>query len=149
MFDAEDRMRQATDVSLLNQLVLEVYLAAWTRAGVEHEQALRPVAASSDDVDGEIAVDVIDLDHFIGATWGLDVGGHGGETAERRWLSTRGQPRRLQADPPARLRSLRDHPRRLGRRRDVQRRVCSVCYTNPYLMDRSANSWKGDFCVAV
>jgi hypothetical protein len=54
---------QASATSLLTQLVLEVYLAAWTRSAVEDEQRVSPVAASSDeeglgDTDG-----VPDLDH--------------------------------------------------------------------------------------
>jgi hypothetical protein len=174
MSPAENRIRQATDVSLLNQLVLEVYLAAWTMAGVEHEHTLRPVAASSDDVDdGETVLDVIDLDHFIRATWGLDFGGHGVEIAERRRLSPRRGQRRLpQADPAVPLSSLRDRQRRLARRCDVQQhrpctstersdRTClsasprsehvgSVCYTtSSYLMDQCANCWKGGSCVDV
>jgi hypothetical protein len=149
MSNAGDRMRQATDVSLLNQLVLEVYLAAWTMTGVEDEQRLRPVAASSDDADdGETALDVVDLEHFIEATRGLDVGVHRGEIAERRYPSTsRGRGRLLQAGAVARLRS---HRRRLGRRRDVRsERVGSVCSTTgPYLTDQTGDYSRGGSCVA-
>lgn len=118
MFNAEDRMRQATDVSLLNQLVLDVYLAAWTMAGVEDEQTLRRVPASSDDADdGETALDVVDLEEFIRATWGPDFGVHRGEIAERRCPSTRRGRPRLRVAPAGCLRS---HPRRPGPPRDVR-----------------------------
>jgi hypothetical protein len=115
MSNAEGRTtgRQAADVSLLNQMVLEVYLAAWTMAGVKDEQNLRRVAASSDDGDdGETALDVADLEHFIRATWGLDYGIHEGDVAARRDLSTRtGGARPRMADRGARL-HLHDRPRR-------------------------------------
>jgi hypothetical protein len=89
MFNAEDQTTgpQAADVSLLNQLVLEVYLAAWTMAGVKDGQRPRRIAASSDDADdGETALDVIDVEHFIRATWGLDFGAPEGDVAVRREL---------------------------------------------------------------
>jgi hypothetical protein len=142
-------MRQATDMSLLNQLVLEVYLAAWTMTGVEDEQRLRPVAASSDDADdGEPTLDVVDLEHFIEAIRGLSFGVHRGEIAEWRYPSTlRGRGRLLQAGAVTRLRS---HRRRLGRRRDVQsERAGSVCHTTgPYLTDQTGDYSRGGSCVA-
>ena len=67
MSRAEDRTngRQAVDMSLLNQLVFEVYLAAWTRAAIEDEQFRRPSAAS-DDVTGDDPGEIhLDLDRFI------------------------------------------------------------------------------------
>jgi hypothetical protein len=55
---------QASATSLM-QLVLEVYLAAWTRStAVEDEQRVSPVAASSDEEGHGDADGVPDLDHF-------------------------------------------------------------------------------------
>jgi hypothetical protein len=54
---------QATGTSLLTQLVLEVYLAAWTRSALEDEPRLLPVA-SFDERDRGDADGVPDLDHF-------------------------------------------------------------------------------------
>jgi len=145
MFNAEDRMRQATDVSLLNQLVLEVYLAAWTTAGVKDPQTLRRVAASSDDVDdGETAVDVVDL-HRIRSTWGLDFGVPGGEIAERGCLPTRrGRARLLRTEPAACPRN--DRTCLSGSLRGA--RAGSVCYTaGPYLSDQTGDHSRGGSCV--
>jgi hypothetical protein len=52
------------DTSFLTQLVLEVYLAAWTRQARQDERRLPTVAASSDDGDRGDAEDVPDPDLF-------------------------------------------------------------------------------------
>jgi hypothetical protein len=59
-----DAAAQASDMSLLTQLVLEVYLAAWTRSALEDEPRLPRVAASSDEGDRGDGEGVPDVDHF-------------------------------------------------------------------------------------
>ena len=124
MSSAEGRTtgRPAADVSLLNQLVLEVYLAAWTRTGVKDEQTLRTAAASADDVDdGDPGV--IDLDHFFDVT---DLPPRPG----RRRDSHQFRPRTSME--------------RSGRTCLHCEHVGSVCYTSgPSLVHQSASSWKG------
>ena len=155
MFNAEDRTtgRQAADMSLLNQLVLEVYLAAWTMTGVQDEQTLHPVAASSDDVDdGDPELGVIDPDRFFDVTRSVDLDVQGGGIAARRGLSIRTG----RAGLPLRLGRMRDSHRhgprtsvvRNGSRRPPAALRCehvgSVCYTSgPSLVGQSASFWKG------
>jgi hypothetical protein len=55
---------QVPDTSLLTQLVLEVYLAAWTRTALDDEERLPPVATSPDEGGGGEADEMSDLDHF-------------------------------------------------------------------------------------
>jgi hypothetical protein len=145
MFNAEDRMPQATDVSLLNQLVMEVYLAAWTMAGVKHEQTLRRVAASSDDVDdGETALDVVDLDRFIRPTRGLDFGVPEAEIAERSRSSMSRRRARRDVRHHRPCTSTERNGRTCPSASPRSERFGSVCYTRgQYLMDQSANYWRG------
>jgi hypothetical protein len=100
-----DAAAQATDTSLLTQLVLEVYLAAWTRSALEDEQRLPPVAAPSAEADRGDGDGVPDLDHF-------DC------TPGRRHISVHRTAAFRYVEPVAHLATGSGRAPRAGRRRD-------------------------------
>jgi hypothetical protein len=80
--DNQTSGKQAAHTSLLNQLVLEVYLAAWTRTATQDEQRLRPIVGPnevSDDPDGVL----LDLNRVIFIARGVELD-YGAAIAELR-----------------------------------------------------------------
>jgi hypothetical protein len=84
---SEDRAigRQAADTNSLNELVLEVYLAAWTRAADQDDQRPHRADVVNDDDPGEIVIE-LDHDRSIRLLWGLGMDFDGGEVDGRRRL---------------------------------------------------------------
>jgi len=154
VLSAEDRTnsRQATDVSLLTELVLEVYLAAWTRTPIEDEHRVGASCDEADDGEADGGGE-IHLDRFTPMTWDLERGLNGGATAELWYRSIRARGRATRrsgfmSECRHRLRGRSGWPARAGRtalsacaRREY---VGSGCYTtDPYLAGQTTNCWNG------
>jgi hypothetical protein len=115
--------------SLLTQLVLEVYLAAWTRSALEDEERLPPVAVSSDEGARSDADGLPDLDH-------LDC------IPRRRHISVQRTTGFRYVHPVGHAVTGSGRGRRPGRRREcLHRRGGSTSVAGAGL--HFANSWKG------
>lgn len=120
----------ASATSLLTQLVLEVYLAAWTRSALEDEPRLPPVVASSDEGDRGDAGGVPDIDHF-------------GRSVDRRHIAVRHTTAFRYVEPVGRLVTRSRGARRCDRRRECPHRHSGAFASVAGHDLHSTSFWKG------